>query len=87
ADYTDNGPAKSVQIYLDGTNLVGSAGLGYSRPDVAAAYNDANWTNSGYEYFTGVGRLPVGTHTITAVAKDSQGNTTTLGPASITVTP
>jgi hypothetical protein len=86
ADYTDNGPAKSVQIFIDGS-LLGTASLGYSRPDVAAYYNNNNWTNSGYEYFTSVSALGQGTHSITAVAKDSQGNTTTLGPSSITVTP
>jgi hypothetical protein len=86
ADYTDNGPAKSVQIYIDGVSFA-AATLGISRPDVAAYYNNSAWTNSGYQLFTSVAGLSQGSHSVTAVAKDSLGDTTTLGPLTFTVAP
>ncbi|MGA2539569.1 MAG: hypothetical protein ABSF53_26415, partial [Terracidiphilus sp.] len=86
ADYTDNGPAKTVQISIDGGTPV-AATLGISRPDVAAYYNNSAWTNSGFQLFTSVSGLGTGSHSVTAVAKDSVGNSTTLGPLTFTVAP
>jgi predicted outer membrane repeat protein len=86
ADYTDNGPAKSVQIYIDGTSFA-AATLGISRPDVAAYYSDSAWTNSGFHLYTSVSTLSTGSHSVTAVAKDSLGDATTLGPLTFTVGP
>jgi hypothetical protein len=61
--------------------------LGISRPDVAAAYNEPSWSNSGYQLFMGASGLGVGSHSVTAVATDKSGNnSTTFGPLTFTVT-
>jgi hypothetical protein len=86
ADYQDNGPAKVVQIAIDGT-VVGTATLGGSRPDVASAYSNPAWANTGWSFAYGVGSLSVGGHTVTATAQDSLGLKTSFGPISFTVTP
>lgn len=84
ADYQDNGPAKSVIISIDGT-VVGSATLGGSRPDVAAAYSQPAWTNSGWSFAYPASSLSSGSHNVTATATDSLGLSTTFGPIVITV--
>ena len=84
ADTTDGAPVASVQILSDG-NVVATATLGLSRPDVAAAYNNPAYTNSGWTATIPSGTLTSGVHSITAIASNSSGATTTLGPKSITV--
>ena len=86
ADYHDNGAAQKVQILIDGVAL-GTATLGGSRPDVASYYNQPGWSTSGYSFAVSASSLSVGSHSITAVATDSLGLMTTLGPQSITVIP
>jgi hypothetical protein len=84
ADYGNNGSATRVRILIDGTS-VGNATLNVARPDVATSLNQPTWTNTGWTYVASASTLSVGAHTVTAVAYDAAGNTTTLGPASITV--
>ena len=85
ADYQDNGAAKSVQVFIDG-NAAGFATLGGSRTDVANYYNNSSFGTTGFSIGISVSGLSLGSHSVTAVATDSLGLTTTFGPASITVT-
>ena len=86
ADQQDGAPVARVQILVDGA-AVGNAILGISRPDVASAYGDTRYTNSGWKFSFNIGNLALGTHTITAVGIDSAGLAATLrGSKSITVT-
>src|SRR5205823_1651138 len=72
ADKEDGSPVARVDVLIDG-NVVGHATLGFSRPDVATAYNDTRYTNSGWRFSYNIGTLAVGTHTVTAVGVDSAG--------------
>jgi hypothetical protein len=83
ADVQDGAPVKQVQILIDGA-AVGNASLGIARPDVAAAYG-SKYANSGYSFVYASGYMSGGTHTISAVATDSLGLTTTLGTKTVTV--
>ncbi len=85
ADATDGAPLGNVKVYIDGI-LIGTPTLGIARPDVAAAYNNAAYTNSGYQLLYSAATLSLGTHAVTVVAIDSGGRSTTLGPVTITVT-
>ena len=85
ADPTDGSPLSNVKVYIDGTSI-GTPTLDLPRPDVAAAYNNAAYTNSGYQLVYSVASLTPGTHAVTVVAIDSGGRSTTLGPLTITVT-
>jgi hypothetical protein len=69
-----------VQVLIDGAAL-GTATLGQSRPDVTA------YPNSGWSGYFSAATLSTGTHTVTTIATDSTGLTTTLGTKTITVTP
>lgn len=84
ADVTDDGPARSVTVYVDNV-AVGNATLGISRPDVAAAYNNTAWTNTGWLLNLSGSTLNVGAHTVSVVAKNSGGGATTLGTRTIAV--
>jgi hypothetical protein len=84
ADYQDNGPAKQVQIFIDGS-AVGNATLGASRPDVASAYSKSSWSTSGWTFTYPGSSLAIGNHTLSAVAVDSLGLTTSLGPITFSV--
>lgn len=86
ADYQANGPVASVTIVIDGTP-VGSATLGQSRPDIAAAYSDPSWSTTGWVFGMSASTLSVGTHTVKAFATDHTGLTTWLNPITITVAP
>jgi subtilase family serine protease len=85
ADPLDGAPMSNVKVYIDGS-LIGTPMLGLARPDVASYFNKAAYTNSGYQIFYAAGALAAGTHTVTAVATDSNGLSTTFGPLTITVT-
>src|SRR5207237_2287778 len=81
----DGAPVSRVQVRIDGV-AVGNATLGFSRPDVASAYGDNRYTNSGWRFSYNVASLALGTHTVTAVAFDSAGVSTVLrGAKTITV--
>lgn len=86
ADYHDNGPAHSVAILLDGTQI-GTATLGQARPDVASYFGIPGWGTSGYTFATSAASLSLGNHTLSAIATDSANLNTTFGPITFTVTP
>jgi hypothetical protein len=85
ADVTDGAPLSSVKIYLDGTLLPRPA-LGLHRPDVAAAYGNSAYANSGYQLLYPAATISPGVHAVTVVATDSLGHSTIFGPLIITVT-
>jgi hypothetical protein len=84
ADPVDGAPLSNVKVYIDG-NLIGTPTLGLGRPDVAAAYKNAAYTNSGYQLVYSAATFTLGKHSVTVMAIDSGGRSTTLGPYSITV--
>jgi hypothetical protein len=84
ADPQDSAPVSQVQILIDGAP-VGTATLGQTRPDVAAAYNNSAYLNSGWTFAQAASGLSLGSHTVTAIAYDSLGLSTTLGTKQITV--
>src|SRR5437588_524359 len=78
ADQQDGSPVSKVQLAIDGA-VIGNAVLGDSRPDVATAYNDSRFTQSGWHLdYVVPGTLAGGPHTVTAVAFDSAGATATM---------
>jgi PKD repeat protein len=77
ADKEDGSPVTRVQVLLDGASI-GNATLGFSRPDVASGFSDSRYTNSGWALDYNIGNAATGTHTVTAIAYDSQGITTQL---------
>jgi hypothetical protein len=86
ADYQSNSGVASVSILVDGAPF-SAATTGISRPDVAAYYNDPGWANAGFDLYSSVSGLSQGNHTVTAVATDTLGLSTTFGPLTITITP
>jgi hypothetical protein len=53
---------------------------------VASYFNKPAYANSGFQLIASAASLAVGTHSVTVVAVDSGGRSTTLGPLTITVT-
>ncbi|HEY2856865.1 MAG TPA: hypothetical protein VGJ21_00440 [Terracidiphilus sp.] len=86
ADRFDGAPLANVKVYIDGT-LAGTPTLRIARPDVAAAWNNRGFLDSGYRFLYPASSLALGNHAITVVAVDSAGLSTTFGPLNITVTP
>jgi phospholipase C len=88
ADKVDGAPVAQVVVYIDNVSY-GNATLGYSRPDIATAYNDTRYTNSGWKKAFNIGNLAPGTHTVKAVAYNKAGVSAQLqvssGAGSITV--
>ncbi|UWZ86119.1 beta strand repeat-containing protein [Occallatibacter riparius] len=84
ADPQDGAPVSRVQILIDGSDA-GNATLGLARPDVAAAYNNPAYLNSGWTFTYPAAGLSLGMHSISAVAYDSLGLSTTLGTVTFTV--
>jgi hypothetical protein len=85
ADPVDGSPLSNVKVYVDG-NLFGTPTLGISRPDVAAAYNNPAYANSGYQLIASASSLSLGAHSVTVIAIDSSSRATTFGPLTINVT-
>jgi hypothetical protein len=83
-DPLDGSPVASVKVYADST-LIGPAATGYARADVAAYYNNSAYTNSGYAFTYSASYFSSGNHTITVVATNSHGISTTIGTATINV--
>lgn len=77
-------PVGSVKILIDG-QPVGYATLGVARPDVASAYGDSRYTNSGWGFSGGIGGIALGQHTASAIAYDSGGQIFSMAPISFTV--
>ena len=86
-DVHDGAPVSKVQVFIDGS-LIGNATLGDPRPDVASAFSNPAYTNSGWHLSYQVpNTLSVGQHTVTAVAFNSANASATIGGgATITVT-
>lgn len=84
ADPVDGAPVNSMTLYIDG-NSVGAPTQRMDRPDVAAAYGDNAFLDSGYKLLYSASSLSPGTHSVTAVAINSGGHSTTFGPLSFTV--
>lgn len=83
-DAHDGAPVSKLSILIDGS-AVGNATLGIARPDVAARFNNADYLHSGWTFTYAASGLSLGTHTVTAVATDSLGNSTTFPARTITV--
>src|SRR6185503_6197156 len=60
---------------------LGNATLGFPRQDVANAFNDPRFANSGWNFSYNIGSMSTGSHTITAVAYDSEGSSAQLSGA------
>ncbi len=86
ADPTDGSPLGKVKVVIDGVS-VGTPTLGIPRPDVAAAYNNPAFANSGFTFSYPGSSLSAGYHTVAVVGVDSHGASTTLGPNTITARP
>jgi sugar lactone lactonase YvrE len=84
ADLIDGAPLSNVKVYVDG-NLAGTPTLGVARPDVAAAYSNAAYLDSGYTLTFSVAALSLGSHAVTVIAIDSGGRSTTFGPLDFTI--
>jgi hypothetical protein len=84
ADPLDGAPVSSVSLLIDGAT-VGTATLGIAEPLVAANQNDPRYLDSGWTFTYAAASLSAGTHTVSAVAADSLGLSTTLGSQTITV--
>jgi hypothetical protein len=80
----DNVAVGSVQVYVDGL-LRGTATLGGSRPDVAAAYPQVAPNDSGWSYVLDTTTLSNGPHSLAIQARDATGNEAALPPRVVTV--
>ncbi len=76
ADYIQGAPVSQVQVSIDG-RVSGLATLGIARPDVVAAYGFASWLNSGFTYLVSSAAMSTGSHTVSVVATNSLGLTST----------
>ncbi len=75
----------SVEVRIDGI-AVGNASLGFSRPDVQAAFPAyAGAGLSGYRLETNVSRLSSGTHQILLILVDTSGQSVPVGPRTFSV--
>ncbi|MGC2639491.1 MAG: hypothetical protein WA294_20070 [Acidobacteriaceae bacterium] len=84
ADALDGAPLSNVTVYIDGKSA-GTPTLGIARNDVAAFYQNAAYTNSGYQILDSASDLSLGKHSATVVATDSAGRSTTFGPVAFKV--
>ncbi|HEY6823655.1 MAG TPA: Ig-like domain-containing protein, partial [Steroidobacteraceae bacterium] len=80
----DNVGVDSVLVYVDGA-LRGTATLGGSRPDVAAAYPHIAPNDSGWNYALDTTALSNGPHSLVVHARDRTGNEALLAPVAVTV--
>ena len=72
-DPQQGAPVTQVQVLMDGT-VVGNAKLGIARAGIASRYpNIPNDLDSGWTFTMPASGLSPGTHTVTAVAANSQG--------------
>ena len=83
-DSADGSPLTNVTVFIDGKSI-GAPNLGLMRPDIVAAFGDNRYLHAGFRLLYPAASLAVGQHTITVVATDSAGRSTTFGPRTITV--
>jgi hypothetical protein len=67
-----------IDVYLDGAPeqggvLLGTATYGLPRPDVAAAFGNPDWANSGFVFTWTPRNLAAGEHTVTVLARATSG--------------
>jgi len=84
ADPTDGSPLQNVKVFIDGV-FIGVPTLSIPRPDVASYFNDPAYLNSGLSLTYPASSIAVGTHTVTVIATNLGGVSTTLGNLGITV--
>ncbi len=80
----DNVDVSAVKIYVDGA-LKGTATLGISRPDVAAAYPHLAPVDCGWTYLLDSTTLTNGVHSIVIHVIDTAKNEASLSPIPVTV--
>jgi len=85
ADTATGAPVQSVSVFIDGL-FVGTALLGSARPDVAAADNRPDFTNSGWTFQMSTSGLSLATHSVTASASGPSGTAALVGNKSFSVT-
>jgi hypothetical protein len=85
ADTLGGAPVQSVSVFVDGINF-GTAVLGEARPDVAQAFNRADFTNSGWTFQMSTSALSLGNHTANATATGPSGSVNLVGVKNFTVT-
>jgi N-acetylneuraminic acid mutarotase len=84
ADPVDGSPLSNVKVYVDGT-LFGTPTLDLARPDVSSYFSKPAYANSGFQLIASAATISIGTHSVTVVAIDSGGRSTTFGPHTITI--
>lgn len=77
-------PVARVDVLIDNT-IVGQATLNEPRPDVVAAFGRSDFLNSGWSFQMNIGTLPLGAHTVKALAHDMVGAAVTLRQHTFTV--
>jgi phospholipase C len=77
ADKVDGAPVDHVTIFID-NKQVGLATLGFARQDVANAFHDQRYLYSGWQFTYSIGMMPLGNHTVTAIAYNRAGASTQL---------
>ncbi|MGZ4814870.1 MAG: alkaline phosphatase family protein [Terriglobales bacterium] len=89
ADKIDGAPVSRVVLYID-NKQVGTATLGFARPDIAKQFNDQRYLYSGWKFTYNVGDMALGNHTVASIAYNKAGAHTKLttygGSGSFTVT-
>ena len=75
---------QSVTVFLDG-NSVGTAALGFARPDVASAFGRSDYTNSGWSFQMSTSSLSLGSHTVTARSVGPSGTALLVGSKIVTI--
>jgi hypothetical protein len=83
-DPHDGTPVTQVQILIDGT-VVGNATLGLASTGLEATYSNPAYAHGGWSFTYPASSLSPGTHTVSAIAKDSLGLSATLGTVTFTV--
>lgn len=83
ADTATGAPVQSVAIFIDGSS-VGIATLGFSRSDVAQAY-DSTYMASGWKFQVSTSSLNAGTHTVTVTAAGPSGTAQLVGNRTVTI--
>lgn len=84
ADPQDGTPVRQVQILIDGS-AVDNATLGLASTGLQASYNNSAYARGGWSFTEPASALSAGTHTVSAVASDSLGQSTTIGTETFVV--
>jgi hypothetical protein len=85
ADQLDGAPVGQIAIYIDGVFKKNADVTGLSRPDVANAFGNPAYTNSGWMASIPANTLAIAQHSVTVKLTNSVGVSAILGPLTITV--